>query len=67
MNVTLIRHFSIKIYSVNKTRPATAERLRELNESGIDFYPLTRPLEYTVENLDDFLAATRKYPREPAN
>ncbi|KJA17907.1 hypothetical protein HYPSUDRAFT_90339 [Hypholoma sublateritium FD-334 SS-4] len=66
LHVTSSAH-RIKIYSVNKSRPATAERLRELNERGIDFNPLTRPLEYTVENLDDYLAATRKYPREPAN
>jgi sulfite oxidase len=55
----------IKIYSVNKSRPATAQRLEELNERGIDFNPLTRPLEFTLENLDDYLAAVRKYPREP--
>ncbi|KAF8181541.1 Oxidoreductase, molybdopterin-binding domain-containing protein [Pholiota molesta] len=64
LHVTSSAH-RIKIYSVNKSRPATAKRLEELNERGIDFNPLTRPLEFTLENLDDYLAAVRKYPREP--
>ncbi|KAF4307339.1 hypothetical protein GTA08_BOTSDO05378 [Botryosphaeria dothidea] len=46
----------IKIYSVNKTRPATAKRLKLLEEKGIPFTPLTRPLELDLESEEDYSA-----------
>ncbi|EGN94020.1 hypothetical protein SERLA73DRAFT_171854 [Serpula lacrymans var. lacrymans S7.3] len=55
----------IKIYSVNKTRPATAKRLEELRARGESIEPLTRPLEYTIEGQDEYLTACKNYPREP--
>ncbi|KAJ7364918.1 sulfite oxidase mitochondrial precursor [Mycena albidolilacea] len=55
----------IKLYSVNRTRAATRERLAELAARQTEFEPLTLPLEYTLEGTEDYLAACRKYPREP--
>jgi sulfite oxidase len=55
----------IKLYSVNRTRAATRERLAELAARQTEFEPLTLPLEYTLEETEDYLAACRKYPREP--
>lgn len=46
----------IKVYSVNKTRPATAKRLKLLEEKGIPFTPLTRPLELDLESEEDYSA-----------
>ncbi|KAJ7069435.1 sulfite oxidase mitochondrial precursor [Mycena amicta] len=57
----------IKIYSVNKTRPATMKRLKELEDRGDAFEPLTLPLEYQIESTSDYLSAMKKHPREPLN
>ncbi|KAF5313227.1 hypothetical protein D9619_003582 [Psilocybe cf. subviscida] len=66
LHVTSSAH-RIKIYSVNRSKPATTRRLKDLDERGVDFNPLTRPLEFALEDEDKYLAAMRKYPREPAN
>ncbi|KXN82426.1 Sulfite oxidase [Leucoagaricus sp. SymC.cos] len=55
----------IKLYSVNRSRPATAARLKELEEKGIEFNPLTRPLEFGLEHPEEYISAVRKSPREP--
>ncbi|KAJ7213940.1 Oxidoreductase, molybdopterin-binding domain-containing protein [Mycena pura] len=55
----------IKIYSVNRTRPATIKRLKELEARGEEFEPLSHPLEYRLEETDAYLTAMRKHPREP--
>ncbi|KDQ57111.1 hypothetical protein JAAARDRAFT_35713 [Jaapia argillacea MUCL 33604] len=57
----------IKVYSVNKSKPATAQRLQALESRGIPFMPLTKPLEFPLEDTQDYLASLRKYPREPKN
>ncbi|KAF8061663.1 Oxidoreductase, molybdopterin-binding domain-containing protein [Lyophyllum atratum] len=57
----------IKLYSVNKTRHATAARLKDLEKRGIPFEPLTRPIEFGVETPEDYIAAVTKDPREPLN
>ncbi|KAG5723946.1 Sulfite oxidase [Termitomyces sp. T112] len=57
----------IKIYSVNRTRSATAARLKELESRGIPFEPLTRPLEFPLETQEEYDAAVAKHPREPLN
>ena len=64
LHVTSSAHH-IKIYSVNKTRLATAERLQWLEAKGIPFEPLTRPIEVGLESDENFLARTRAFPREP--
>ena len=50
---------------MNKSRPATAARLKELEERGQSFFPLTEPLEFTVEPYEEYEAAYKKNPREP--
>jgi sulfite oxidase len=59
--------FRIKLYSVNTSRPATAKRLQELKARGVPFEPLTRPLEFSLEDEDEYEIATKKHPREPLN
>ena len=54
-----------QIFSVNKSKPATAKRLKQLEEMGQPFLPLTRPLEFTIEKFDEYEAAFHKEPREP--
>jgi sulfite oxidase len=66
LHVTSSAH-RIKIYSVNKSRPETQARLKQLEENGQPFEPLTQPLEFAVEDMSDFLATRRKVPREPLN
>ncbi len=57
----------IKLYSVNRSKPDTAKRLAELEEKGETFEPLTRPIEWDLEEKEEYLARMRKYPREPLN
>ena len=55
------------MYSVNRSKPATAKRLKQLEEHGDTFEPLTKPLEFTVEPLEEYEAAYQKEPREPVD
>ena len=56
----------IKIYSVNRSRPATAERLRQLEERGLPFVPITRPLNFDLETDEEYEAAmASQRGREP--
>ncbi|KAI9058569.1 sulfite oxidase mitochondrial precursor [Trametes sanguinea] len=57
----------IKVYSVNTSRPATAQRLAEMAAKGVTFDPLTRPLPWSLESEQEYLEAVRKHPREPLN
>ncbi|KAF7789479.1 hypothetical protein EIP86_000425 [Pleurotus ostreatoroseus] len=54
-----------KIYSVNRSKPATAKRLRQLEEMGQPLLPITQPLEFTVEKFEEYEAAYQRAPREP--
>ncbi|KAJ3535774.1 hypothetical protein NM688_g6930 [Phlebia brevispora] len=64
LHVTSSAH-RIKIYSINRSKPATAKRLRQLEEMGQSLLPLTQPLEFTIEKFEEYEAAYQKYPREP--
>lgn len=44
----------IKIYSVNRTKPATAARLKVMEEKGIPLTPITRPLQIDLETEEDY-------------
>ncbi|TBU59053.1 sulfite oxidase mitochondrial precursor [Dichomitus squalens] len=55
----------VKIYSVNKSKPETAKRLAEIEAHGETFEPLTRPLEWELEDTQEYLQQMRKHPREP--
>ena len=46
----------IKVYSVNHYRPATAQRLKFLEEKGLSLLPITRPIEYDLEEEEDYEA-----------
>ncbi|KAL6710310.1 hypothetical protein ACN47E_009256 [Coniothyrium glycines] len=47
----------VKLYSVNKTRPQTAKRLKQLDEHGAGLDPLTRPVPFDLETDEEYLAA----------
>jgi len=66
LHVTSSSH-RIKLYSVNRSRPATAKRLKELEAHGQGFEPLTLPVEFSLESEEEYLAAVSKHPREPLN
>ncbi|TFK47686.1 molybdopterin binding oxidoreductase [Heliocybe sulcata] len=66
LHVTSSAH-RIKVYSVNKMKPATARRLKELAEHGQGMEPLSRPLAFPLENADEYRANYEKHPREPKN
>ncbi|KAK4161063.1 Oxidoreductase, molybdopterin-binding domain-containing protein [Cladorrhinum sp. PSN259] len=56
----------IKIYSINRSRPATAARLKLLEEKGIDIVPITRPLPFDLETDEHYEAAMQAQKgREP--
>ena len=43
------------------------KRLKELEEHGQSLLPLSHPLEFQIESLEDYEAAYRREPREPVN
>jgi sulfite oxidase len=59
----------IKVYSINTTRPATLQRLLQLERhgQGINQQSLSYPAEFSLENEEEYLEMYRKYPREPAD
>ncbi|KAK3935068.1 sulfite oxidase [Diplogelasinospora grovesii] len=44
----------VKIYSINKARPATAARLKALEERGISITPITKPLPIDLESDEEY-------------
>ena len=44
----------IKIYSVNRSRELTAKRLREFEEHGEGFTPITRPTEFRTQSEEEY-------------
>lgn len=66
MHVTSSCH-RIKIFSVNKAHPATAKRMKKLDEAGIDFLPITKPLPLDLESDDEYeTQMQRRGGRDPA-
>jgi sulfite oxidase len=56
----------IKVYSVNKTKPATAKRLKQLEDHGASLYPITRPVPFDLETEEEYLEEMKKRGgREP--
>lgn len=49
----------IYVYSVNRTKPQTAKRLKQMEEKGISLMPITQPLEFNLEDDDTYLSAVR--------
>jgi sulfite oxidase len=56
----------VKIYSINKTRPLTAHRLKVLKEKGVPIVPITHPMEFDLQSDEDYQEEMRKQGgREP--
>ncbi|TFY69007.1 hypothetical protein EVJ58_g659 [Rhodofomes roseus] len=55
----------IKLYSMNRTRPETKARLELYASRGESITPITKPTEYGLEDMDEYLAKMRAFPREP--
>ncbi|KAJ9649705.1 hypothetical protein H2199_000484 [Coniosporium tulheliwenetii] len=45
----------IKIYSINRSRRATAERLKFLEEKGMSITPITQPFPFDLETEEHYL------------
>jgi sulfite oxidase len=57
----------IKVYSVNKTRPATRKRLDAPEKRGASLLPITAPLPMEQESDEDYAAVMAKiHYRDPA-
>ncbi|ORX96648.1 Oxidoreductase, molybdopterin-binding domain-containing protein [Clohesyomyces aquaticus] len=50
----------IKIYSINRSRPATAKRLQMLESKGMSILPITRPLEIDLETNEEYREEMKK-------
>jgi sulfite oxidase len=50
----------IKLYSVNKTKPATAKRLKQLEDHGASLHPITRPVPFDLETEEEYLEEMKK-------
>jgi sulfite oxidase len=50
----------IKLYSVNRSRPATARRLRQFEERGVPFLPLTQPVPFDLETEEEYAREMRE-------
>ncbi|KAK3712954.1 hypothetical protein LTR37_008839 [Vermiconidia calcicola] len=56
----------IKIYSINRSRPATAQRLNFLESKGMSLLPITRPLEIDLESEEHYEAEMKeRHGRDP--
>jgi len=56
----------IKVYSINRSHPATAARLKMLEEKGIPILPITRPLEMNLESDEEYdIEMAKKKGRDP--
>ena len=47
-------------YSVNKTKPMTAKRLKMMEEKGVSMLPLTRPMPFDLETDEEYFAEMKK-------
>jgi sulfite oxidase len=46
----------IKIYSVNTSKPLTKMRMKEFEDKGVPFEPLTRPTEFPTQSSEEYEA-----------
>jgi len=44
----------IKIFSINKSKPKTAAKLKRFEDAGIPFLPITQPSEMDLEDDDTY-------------
>jgi sulfite oxidase len=64
LHVTSSAH-RIKIYSVNTSHKATADRLRQIEENNDSLEPITRPLKFLIESKEHYQERMEKHQREP--
>lgn len=57
----------IKLYSVNRSRPATKARLALLEEKKASIEDLSKPFEYALEDEEAYVSAYRAHQREPTS
>jgi sulfite oxidase len=50
----------IKVYSINRSRPFTAKRLKLLEEKGVSMVPITHPLPFDLETEEEYLEEMKK-------
>lgn len=43
------------MYSINRSRPATAKKLKKFEELGLPFLPITKPGELDLEDEEDYM------------
>ncbi|KAK3318972.1 molybdopterin binding oxidoreductase [Apodospora peruviana] len=56
----------VKLYSINRTRPATAARLKMVEEKNLSLVPITKPLPIDLETDEQFEAAMQaRHGRDP--
>ncbi|KAK4676002.1 hypothetical protein QC764_508150 [Podospora pseudoanserina] len=56
LHVTSSAH-RVKIYSINKSRPNTAARLKQLEENNTPIVPITRPIHFDLETDEEYAKA----------
>lgn len=49
----------INIYSINRSKPLTAQRLKVMEEKGMPMLPITHPLEMDLESDEHYEAAMK--------
>ncbi|KAK0721382.1 Oxidoreductase, molybdopterin-binding domain-containing protein [Apiosordaria backusii] len=47
----------VKLYSINRSRPGTAARLKQLEDNNIPIVPITRPIHFDLETDEEYLKA----------
>lgn len=53
LHVTSSAH-RIKVYSINRSKPATAKRLKELEAAGVPMVPITKPVPFDLETEEEY-------------
>ena len=49
-----------KVFSVNRSNPATAKRLKRLEQEGVDFHSIAKPLEIDLESDEEYETKMQK-------
>ncbi|KAJ4992444.1 Sulfite oxidase, mitochondrial [Stagonosporopsis vannaccii] len=56
----------VKLYSVNRSKPSTAKRLKQFEDKGLPFLPLTRPVPFDLETDEEYIKEmTKRDGRDP--
>ncbi|EJT70193.1 nitrate reductase 1 [Gaeumannomyces tritici R3-111a-1] len=53
LHVTSSAH-RIKVYSINRSKPATAKRLKQLEAAGVPVVPITKPVPFDLETDEEY-------------